>query len=161
MKSNILNAHKFNLVYAGKLVDDVADERMCQQPGDVPNHPAWVLGHLATSCDFGATQIGGQGLCGGDWGQLFGNGSTPVADRARYPDKATLLKALEDGHHHLAALYEKVDDAALGAELPMENMRPIFPTVGDLIVFLLTSHESTHLGQLSAWRRAAGLGSVF
>ncbi len=161
MKSNILNTYKFNLVYAGKLVEDISDERMCEQPGGVPNHPAWVLGHLAISCDFGARQIGSQGLCANHWGDLFSRGSSPVADRTKYPGKVALLKALEDGHHYLDALYDKVDDAVASSELPMKEMRAMFPTVGDLIVFILTSHESAHLGQLSAWRRAAGLGSVF
>ena len=33
-------------------------------------------------------------------------------------------------------------------------------TVGDMIVFLMTSHEMDHLGQIAAWRRAMGLGAA-
>ena len=29
-----------------------------------------------------------------------------------------------------------------------------------MIVFLMTSHEMDHLGQVAAWRRAMGLGSA-
>ena len=43
---------------------------------------------------------------------------------------------------------------------PLERWRAVNPTVGDMIVTLMVKHESGHLGQLSAWRRAMGLASV-
>ena len=54
------------------------------------------------------------------------------------------------------------DAATLAATLatphPHEGARKYFPTIGDHVVFLMTSHEMDHLGQLAAWRRAMGLG---
>ena len=32
--------------------------------------------------------------------------------------------------------------------------------LGSMVVFIMTSHEMDHLGQVAAWRRAAGLGSA-
>jgi hypothetical protein len=95
------------------------------------------------------------------WDELFGNKSKPLSDAGKYPDKPTLLAALEQSHARLAEAFEHADDAALARENPWEGLRRMFPTVGDLCTFMLTSHETTHLGQLSAWRRAMGLGSVF
>ena len=46
------------------------------------------------------------------------------------------------------------------AETPNEQTRAYFPTVGSMVVFIMTSHEMDHLGQVAAWRRAAGLGSA-
>jgi hypothetical protein len=43
---------------------------------------------------------------------------------------------------------------------PDEGSRKYFPTVGDMIVFMMTSHEMDHLGQIAAWRRAMGLGAA-
>jgi hypothetical protein len=34
------------------------------------------------------------------------------------------------------------------------------PTIGAVANFLLSAHHMMHLGQVSAWRRAVGLGSV-
>jgi hypothetical protein len=41
-----------------------------------------------------------------------------------------------------------------------ERMRSRFPTVANVLLGLMTSHFASHLGQLSAWRRAVGLPSV-
>ncbi len=160
MKATILNSFRFNLMYAQRLVDDVPDDKWCAQPAGIPNHPAWVIGHLAVTSDFALKSLGGSPACPEAWGELFANGTTPVADAAKYPDKATLLQALEDGHGRVAAALEGATDAQLTAKLET-GPKELFPTVGDLASFIMMGHEATHLGQLSAWRRAAGLGSVF
>jgi hypothetical protein len=36
----------------------------------------------------------------------------------------------------------------------------MFPTVGGAVNFLCGGHNMMHLGQISTWRRAAGLGSA-
>jgi len=36
----------------------------------------------------------------------------------------------------------------------------VLPTRGDLLAHILTTHEATHLGQLSAWRRQLGFPPV-
>lgn len=53
-----------------------------------------------------------------------------------------------------------MDAAKLSEPHPNESMRKYFPTVGDMVIFLMTSHEMNHLGQVAAWRRAMGLGSA-
>ena len=161
MHENILHAYAFNLGYARKLVGDVPDERMAEQPAGIPNHAAWIIGHLANTCDFAGQQLGLDPISPNQWAERFGNGSVPVADRSKYPAKAALLKALEDGHARVAEALGKADPKALEAENPVEGLRPAAPTVRDLLTFILTTHEAIHLGQLSAWRRAAGFGSVF
>ena len=99
--------------------------------------------------------------CPTEWGELFGNGSTPTDDASRYPDRATLLAKLKEQHERVAKAYEAEDDASLAGEFPIEPLRQAFPTIGDGFNFLLVGHEALHLGQLSAWRRAAGLASIF
>jgi hypothetical protein len=44
--------------------------------------------------------------------------------------------------------------------MPDESRRERFPTVGAATNFLLNDHLMFHAGQVSAWRRAVGLGSV-
>jgi DinB superfamily len=161
MKDLVLPSYNLTLNYARKLAADVPDEQMTAQPvpGRVMNHPAFVLGHLAWAGDV-ACWLLGQPPAHADWKELFGMGTTPQADRSLYPSKADLVKALEDAHARVIDALDKAAPDAL-TQLPPERMRSRFPTVGHALLGLMTSHESTHLGQFSAWRRAMGLPSVF
>lgn len=160
------NSYDMMLGYAQKLVADVPDDQMCAQPvpGRVLNHPAFLLGHLTWVHDNRAGALSGQpiGVVAShpEWKELFGMGAKPSSDRAQYPAKAELLKAFEESHAHLGEAAAKATPEALAQPGP-EPMRARFPTVGHLMLGLMTAHFATHLGQLSAWRRAMGLPSVF
>lgn len=166
MRKSILNTYAFNLMYAGKLLDGIADDQMTTQltvDGNVvPNHPAWIIGHLAnTSAGFGSTLLGVESIQPEGWQEILGGSSTPVADASVYPDKQTLAEKLAEAHAHISEAFLNVDDARLAEANPVERLAPAFPTIGNMITFVMTSHESTHLGQLSAWRRGMGLPSAF
>ena len=154
------NLYAFMFGYARLLVGDVPDERMAEQPAGLANHPAWTLGHLCAAADLGLRLLGAPTLCSPEWMALFGRGSEPAADRGRYPAKPALLAALENAHGKLTAAALAADPAAVAGVNPVERNRAAFPTLGDLVAHLMTTHTATHLGQLSAWRRAAGLKSV-
>lgn len=153
------------LGYGQKLVADVPDDQMCAQPipDRILNHPAFLLGHLAWANDSRASALTGQPsgtATNPQWKELFGMGSKPSADRSRYPSKAELVKAFEEAHARLGDAAAKATADALAQATP-EPMRNRFPTVGSLVLGLMTSHFATHLGQLSAWRRAMGYPSIF
>ena len=44
--------------------------------------------------------------------------------------------------------------------LPDEKTHAFFPTIGDIVTSVMTSHIAVLPGELSAWRRAMGLPSV-
>lgn len=166
MRQAILNTYAFNLMYAGKLLDGIAEEQMATQPvldgNTIPNHPAWVIGHLAnTSAAFGSTLLGVEPIQPEGWQEIFGGSSTPVTDASVYPDKQTLADKLAEAHAYISEAFLVADDARFAEPNFVERLAPVFPTIGDMITFVLTSHETTHLGQLSAWRRAMGLPSAF
>jgi hypothetical protein len=153
------------LGYGQKLVADVPDDQMCAQPvsGKVMNHPAFILGHLALVNDGRASALSGQTLGVAaklEWKEMFGMGAKPSSDRGRYPSKTELLKAFEEAHAHLGEAAAKATAEVLAQPAP-EPMRSRFPTIGNMVLGVMTSHFATHLGQLSAWRRAMGLPSVF
>ena len=160
MKDSVLHTFGFNLGYARKLVADIPKDKMCVQPAGIPNHAAWVLGHLAFSLQFGGSMLGLKLAMPDGWQQKFGNGSKPTSDAAVYPDKQALLTALEQAHARLADAVAKADAAVFRQPTPHEGFRKVFPTIGDALTFMTTAHEATHLGQLSAWRRAAGFPSA-
>ncbi len=163
MMDLVLNVSRLNLWYSQKLVADVPEEQMCAQPvpGRVMNHAAFVLGHLAWAAgDVAFGLLGLPPTCPEGWKELFGQGATPSSDRSRYPSKAVLLQKLEEAHARLADFVTKATPETLAQPAP-ERARARFPTVGAMLVGLMTAHEASHNGQLSAWRRAMGLPPVF
>jgi len=146
--------------YARQLVADVPDEELAEQPAPGLNHPAWTLGHLTTGADFTLHLLGAKGVAPDGWAGLFAPGTVPDPNRATYPGKGELLNAYEAAHAAVDAAAAAADPAQMAKPNPLEMMRPRFPTLADLIGYLLTTHEATHLGQLSAWRRMMGKKGV-
>jgi hypothetical protein len=146
--------------YARQLVVDVPDEQLAEQPAPGLNHPAWLLGHLTTAADFVLGLLGGKPTAPDGWAAVFAPGTVPSPERGLYPPKADLLNAFEAAHGALAAAATTTDPALMAKPNPVEPMRARFPTLGDLMAYVLTTHEATHLGQLSAWRRVMGLKGV-
>ena len=161
MKDTILKGFAFNLFFINKLVEDIPDEKICEQPGGLVNHPAWVIGHLVIAASSIGQMIGARPSAPDGWKELFDMGSQPTGDTSKYPDKATLLAALEKSHKVFAKAYEDASESTLNQELPMEQLRPMFPTVGDFAAFGMTGHEGVHIGQLTAWRHVQGLPKTF
>jgi hypothetical protein len=162
MLENAIVIYKLQLDYAQKLLADVPDERLCDQPvpGVVMNHAAFNLGHLAWVGDMAVALLGGKPATTPEWKELFSMGAKPLADRSKYPSKAELLAALEDSHRRLTEAAAKASAETLAQPAP-ERMRARFPTLGAAVTGMMTAHEASHLGQISAWRRALGFPSVF
>ena len=158
MDSSIVTSYRFNLSMAGLLVKGIDDSRSCEQPGRVPNHPVWVLGHLIYADNLASMLLGVTPSTPESYQELFGTGSVPVGDTSRYPTMSALLKAFQEAGERTIALYEKADDAALDQPLQVEGLNKSFPMNRDAVTFVMTAHASYHLGQMSSWRRAAGLG---
>ena len=154
----LLSRFAFQLRYLHELMAEIPDDRMADQPAPGMNHPAWILGHLACSAEFVPALAGLEKRLPAAWSDLFDPSSRPLADRSVYPLKADLLRALDETHARAAEVARGFTPEQFAAEFPMEPFRFIMPTVGDAVVHILTTHEATHSGQLSAWRRSAGFG---
>jgi hypothetical protein len=153
--------YDFLLGYARRLVADVDDARFADQPAPGLNHPAWLLGHMAVVSDVGLGLLGRPRETPRLWKVLFGTASTPRADRDVYPSKDELWSAYESGHQRLTAAVVDAAPEAMEAPHPVDFLKPGLATVGDLVAHILTTHEALHLGQLSSWRRHAGLSHLF
>jgi hypothetical protein len=156
----ILRTFAYNLDYARRLVADVPDEKMAYQPAPKTNHAIWCVGHLIGGCDFAGSLMGLSPSLPKAWEPLFGWNAAPQPERSAYPSKAEVLQALEAAHAKIADAFAKFPLDKWADPFPIEQFRKNLPTVGDALVMLLTSHEATHLGQLSAWRRVQGMPSV-
>lgn len=161
MIPSVLLTYARNLDYARRLAADIPADQMAAQPFPGMNHPAWILGHLAFYGDFAAKLMGlEEPTLDPVFGPRVDNQSTPAGDPALYPARDELLAAFERGHGRLAEAVAAAGPDQLARPMPIERIRSRFPTVGDMLLYLMTAHEAIHLGQLSAWRRAMGLPSV-
>lgn len=160
MISEILNSYELSLQFLRHLVEDLDDGQMVRQPENVPNHPAWIIGHLVHSCEQIGGEIGIPPWLPADWGDRFGTDSTPVADLTAYPAKEALLRALDDGHQRIAEALKGIGEAGLAEPLPDVRFRHRLPTIGHAVLHILASHTALHLGQLTVWRRTMGLKVV-
>jgi hypothetical protein len=160
MLKPLLNNYAFNLSFLKMLVDDVEEEKMCQQPGGLVNHPAWTLPHLVTGSEFAGQLLGLEPLIAQDWFDKYGRGSTPSTDPADYPSKSDALAALEAHHARVSDALGITDPSLLDRPTPNDDFRQIMPTLGDALLFLLVTHEAFHIGELASWRKAMGLPPV-
>ena len=158
MVQQLTYLYGFNLRVARAMVDDLTPEQMVEQPHGVVNHPAWSLGHLVMTADGLARLLGLDPEAPEGWATVFATGGIPANDPSLFPAKRELLDALASQHERVGAAVERADPAWFATPNPDEKRRKRFPTVGDAVVFLMTSHEMLHLGQIAAWRRAMGLG---
>lgn len=160
MLEHLIYLYGFNLDRSRTLVKDLNDDQMVQQPNGLVNHPAWSIGHLSLSADELGQELGLESVLPTGWDKKFDGGEIPSANVSDYPSKLALLADLTTQHARNTKELKKTDPSLFSQQHPNENIRKKFPTTGDLIVFLMTSHEMLHLGQLAAWRRAMGLRSA-
>jgi hypothetical protein len=153
--------NRFLFQYAQKMIADIPDARMAEQPLPGVNHPTWILGHIALSAESAAALFGAEKQLPATWHELFGQGSTLTVNLEDYPPKADLLQAVQSGFERAQAMAASASADDLTRPNTHRMLRPALPTVGDLFTFLLTTHFSLHLGQLSSWRRMIGLAPLF
>lgn len=153
-----LKTYGFLQGYAQLLLDGVTDEQWNVQPFAGANTPSWVIGHLTMTGQFLLQQGGDAVEMDEKWGSLFGPTSqVPAAGTEGLPSPAELREAYAATHALVTERVPLLTPATFGQPNPIERMAPALPTLGDLASFILTGHESMHLGQLSAWRRAMGM----
>lgn len=158
--SVVLSTHE---VYKGlmlKLVGDVQPEQMVRQFPPFVNHPTWQLGHIAFTFDGVATMLGGKSELPEHWKVLYGQGSQPVQDASKYPNKDEIVSTFTRTHSRLPALLKAADPSVFERENPLAFIRGPLPTLGGGVTFLLLAHTFLHAGQLMSWRKLAGLPGV-
>lgn len=152
---------KRNAEYGARLVGDLAPEQWVAQPvpGRMMNHPAWVFAHLNLYAGI-AVQLARGEPFEDPAEHRFGQKSEPLITLDGYDGPERMLSEWRELHALGAAALATATEAVTGADNPLPRWRALHPTVGDMLVTLMVKHESAHLGQLSAWRRAMGMGRV-
>lgn len=152
---------KRNRDYALRLVGDLSDAQMLAQPvaGRQMNHAAWVLSHLNVYAPIAAAMLRGKSF-DDPMDHRYGQKSEVSDNPAEYLGRAALMDEFIRVHDDAERALAETTDAILAGPTPLERWRTQHPQTGQMVLTLMVKHESFHLGQLSAWRRALGLARV-
>jgi hypothetical protein len=157
------NGFEKNHAYALSLIEDLSDDQMIAQPAfplpKAMNHAAWVVCHLKTYRPAIAALLSGSTV-DDPLDHPYGMKSSPLLDRNAYPAKAEIVRELEQTKEMIHSALSIATASTWERTLPIERWQTRWGCVGVAVSYLMLNHESLHLGQLSAWRRALGLPPV-
>ena len=159
----IAQGSRFSTFYALGLAEDIPEDRWGETTIPNSNHPAFNYAHLAVYPNRVLHMLGREDLVvdGPVDPETVGSGSECLSDASKYPTKDEILPYFTERYETVAAVIEGMSAEDLAAENPMEGrFRESFPTVGSAVAFMMNNHIMMHAGQVSAWRRSIGLGSV-
>ena len=159
---------------AEKLLEGVPPDRFarltCGANGPIQaNHPAFIYGHLAL---YGPRLVDMLGHAGSaaeaevvlpqSYSVLFSFDAQcqDDPDGSIYPLMQEVVDHFFKGMRLAIEAVASCDDLKLLDQTPEPRLRSTFPTLAIAANFLLNDHLMFHLGQMSTWRRAEGLGSA-
>jgi len=151
---------RFLPVLAGMLINDIDPAKFADRHGTTINHPAFVLGHCAYYAGVCVAMLGGTVEFSGNEATLFDENAQCLDDADRYPSKDECLAHFTDRCTMAADYLESCDPEILERSAEGTPFEGRFSTLGQVAAFMLMGHPSFHLGQISAWRRVAGMGSA-
>ncbi|MEW5915739.1 MAG: DinB family protein [Gemmatimonadota bacterium] len=159
MKSSVAQCtHLLSL--ASAVLADLDDGHLAIEPQPGTKTAGWIIGHLAVTGDFGRRLCGKPPMCPKEWRGKFNPGSQPSLQEGDYPRMVELCTAFREVYRDLSAAALDTQTEQLASENPYAPARDAFPTAGDFVSYLLAGHLAYHLGQLVAWRAAAGFGRL-
>jgi hypothetical protein len=91
---------------------------------------------------------------------LYKHGVACEDDASKYPSKDEAIAAFNTRINAAADYVEQCDASVFEASAEGTPFESRFQTIGAVIAFMLIGHIPFHLGQVSAWRRVAGMGSA-
>jgi hypothetical protein len=164
----IAASSRLGLDYAERLLKGVSADQFARfaKIGDTvieSNHPAFIYGHLSLYPGRVIENIGADASScqpSETFQKVFSKDATCVDDPGGtiYPAMDEITAACLDSYRIAAEALEAADDGVFYEPNPNEAMRKRFATKGAMLGFYVGGHFMLHMGQMSAWRRAVGLG---
>lgn len=165
----IADSLQLSLGYAERLLKNVPAERAARfaAPGGVvveSNHPTFIYGHLSLYAPKILRLIGHPAPPVPDGFELVFSKDAKCVDDVDgdlYPALDQIVAFFLEGHRMTMGALRSTPDTKLEQPNPAEGrMKELFPTIGSAQAFYCGGHMMMHLGQMSAWRRMAGLGAA-
>lgn len=169
--NSIADSLELSLGYTDRLMAGITPDTFGRfaapsgQPID-SNHPAFVLGHLSLYAPRIISQLGRNDdlavAVPDGFEAVFSKDAKCVddPDGSIYPAMDQVVALYKTGYANALQAMRAASDDTLQQPNPTETMAAKFPTLGSMHGFYVGGHMMMHLGQLSAWRRMAGLGAA-
>jgi len=155
-----VESSKYLLALSEPILAQLDDTHRALEPRPGAKTAGWLVGHLAVSGDFARRLCGRPPLCPASWRATFAPGSQPSVEPGDYAPMATLKSVFFAVYRDLCGAALAATPEALTAPNPYTPASTPFPSVRDFVAYLMTAHLAYHLGQLTGWRAAAGLGRI-
>lgn len=127
------------------------------------NHPAFAFGHLCLY-PVKVKQLLGLSIVDVSprpgYEELFSKDAKcqDDVDGTIYPSGEEIMPFFNSSYQAAMDALRAASDAQLASANPLDTpMKQLCPSLGALLNFYMTGHVTTHLGQVSAWRRMQGL----
>lgn len=159
----VVPAGRMSLDYALSLAKDIPDDRWSEVAIDGATHPGFIYGHLA---------IYPNRILGGFMGredlvvpcpfdeEALQAGADCAGDPSLYPKKSVVMPYFESSYKKVLETIPSMSAESIEAENPIEGFRERLPLAGAAVAFMVNNHIMMHMGQVSHWRRAIGLGAL-
>lgn len=151
---------RYLMSLAESVLAGLDDSHLALEPQPGTKSAGWLIGHMVVSGDYARRLCGRAPLCPPAWSAAFNPGTQPSPDAVDYPPMVELCGALRAVYADLCEAAEQAPAEALEAPNPFQPAQAAFPTAGAFVGYLLGSHLAYHMGQLVAWRGAAGFGRL-
>ncbi len=150
---------KFARKISMDILKDYPEDKFTWQTSPADNHPTWVLGHLAMTDVWFASNVGAAGTTApAGWDKLFGGGTKPVNDPKKYPSAAEVKKVFDTNRAAVLNWFEGASEKDLA--LPLTEKTGGFMTDPVDGILKMAWHEGWHMGQVATLRKALGLPPV-
>ncbi len=155
------------LAYSEKLLVGISREQFarfacCGGKVIESNHPSFILGHLSIYGPriLSEIQASTNGLVVPDkFAAVYSKDAKCVddPDSSIYPPMEEVVEFYFESYRITIEHIQTTSNEVFDQVNPNTAAVKRFPTMGSMHAFYLSGHLMMHLGQLSAWRRAAGL----
>ncbi len=157
-----ITLNEFNRAYLESLLASLTDDQLDEQPAPGLHSARWILAHLAVVVDYGFKQLEMPFVCPRAWHAAYGPGTEPGTAAKVRPSREELMSVIKNGYSLLCDSLKNAAEGQLSAAHEVDLLKhTVLKTKGQLTAHILSSHFSTHLGQLSTLRRLMGFDPLF
>ena len=142
------------------ICNDIDESKFADRIGTTINHPAFVLGHLAYYFGVCIQLLGGEVVFQEQEDSVYGHGADCQEDASIYLEKAAAIARYKTRLDEALAFVASCDAEVFDRSTDGTPFEGRMDTLGLVAAFMLLGHPAFHIGQLSAWRRIAGMGSA-
>lgn len=164
MLESCLTPYRFCNRYLALQLDSIDPSQADHIPHPGVKPPRWIVGHIGMGVA-GIGQMLGQSVCPDyqpEWLPYYGPGSDSTATPDNAPSLATLREVILNCEQTVVDAVSAANEEDFQDDHGIDILKTTpFQTKAQLIAHLLTTHYSTHLGELAIWRRVMGQAPLF